>query len=160
MQFSEKVFEKAEKEYDYMFVRRTNRMINLTKQFFLIIISTGIIAVLNFFINSNRPILELQNDEMTFEMLSNIDKNIIFLDTRNSEKFNKKHITNALNLSEESFNSQIEKFLDMWNHNHIVVVYCDSLSCNSSRKIAERLKSDYEIKDVFILKDDWQKWER
>ena len=117
-----------------------------------------IFAMANFLINPHRPDLSLKSDELTIPMTNRLPANLIIVDARNKNEFAADHIENAINLSEEKFDTQLGAFLDVWNPDSVILVYCSSSGCNSSRSIAERLKNECQIKNVFILKDDWKKW--
>ena len=131
---------------------------NIVKNTVIIIFAAIIFAVGNFFINPNQPNLSLKPDELTIPMTSRLPANLIIVDARNEKEFAAGHIENAINLSEEKFDTQLGAFLDVWNPDSAILVYCSSSGCNSSRSIAERLKNECQIMNVFILKDDWTKW--
>ena len=85
---------------------------------------------------------------------------MIIVDARNEKDFTIGHIRGAVNLSEAKFDSQLGYFLDVWTPESTILVYCNVGQCNSSRAVADRLKNECRIKNVFVLKDDWRKWEK
>ena len=132
----------------------------IIKDFILIsIISIGF-ATANYFINANRPNTELLPDEITLKSVNRLPTNLIIVDARSISDFNKGHIKNAVNLSEAKFDEQLGAFLDIWTPESTILVYCNSGSCNSSRNIADKLKHECNIKNVYVLKDDWKKWKK
>ena len=84
----------------------------------------------------------------------------ILVDARNQDDFESGHISGALNLNEDGFDVQIGNLLDVWSPEKSVAVYCNPSNCDSSAKIARRLKHDYGIEKVFVLDGDWRKWKK
>lgn len=124
----------------------------------IILFISGVFALANFFLNPNAPDLSLRPDEIMLSQITRLPQNLIIVDARSQKDFKKGHIENALNLSEEKFDTQLGEFLDVWTPEATILVYCNVGQCNSSRAIADRLKNECQIKNVFVLKDDWTKW--
>lgn len=133
-------------------------IMKIIRNSFLIFIFSGFFAFANFLINPNRPNLELASDEITLSSIKKLSQNAIIVDARSPAEFADAHIEGAINLSEEKFDTQLGDFLDAWTPESTIIVYCGNAQCNSSRNIANRLKNECEIKNVFVLKDDWRKW--
>ncbi len=130
------------------------------KHAILILLVSSLLAAANFAINPHRPDLSLKPDEITLSQKNRLPKNLIIVDARNEKDFTKGHIRGAVNLSEAKFDSQLGDFLDVWTPESTILVYCNVGQCNSSRAVADRLKNECRIKNVFVLKDDWRKWEK
>lgn len=130
------------------------------KNLILVITISAFIGLLNYVFNPNRPNLELASDELNLEMAQNFAKqnSMLIIDARSKDDFFKGHILSAINLSEENFDEQITVFLDAWSPETKIIVYCSSSECNSSRNIANKLKNEFQIKNVFVLKGDWTQW--
>lgn len=126
----------------------------------LIFIASCVFAAVNFAINPHKPDLSLKPDEITLSQKERLPRNLIIVDARNERDFTKGHIKGAVNLSEEKFDSQLGDFLNVWTPGSTILVYCNVGQCNSSRAVADRLKNECQIKNVFLLKDDWRKWEK
>lgn len=132
----------------------------IVKKICIIFFVSCVLAAANFTINPYRPDLSLKPDEITLSQKERLPKNLIIVDARNEKDFTKGHIRGAVNLSEAKFDSQLGDFLDVWTPESTILVYCNVGQCNSSRAIADRLKNECRIKNVFVLKDDWRKWEK
>jgi len=132
----------------------------MIKRFTIICTIAFAIGFINFLLNPNHPTLGLLEDEIKIGGIAKLSTPLVIVDARSKVEFEKAHIENAINLSEDSFNSDLGNFLDVWTPESTVLVYCDTELCNSSRSIAKRLKEECEIKNVFILKDDWKKWKK
>ena len=83
----------------------------------------------------------------------------IFVDARSKERFDSGHIQGAILLNNENWDSLSSKFLDAWDPDKKTVVYCDGGSCDASREVAERLKREFQIKNVYVLKGGWPAWQ-
>ena len=125
----------------------------LIKDIFILFIFSAVIALCNYALNSHRPNTELLPDELTFEMLAKLPPPIMFIDARSEEEFSSGHLENAYNISESQFDAHLSAFLDDWLPESVLVVYCNPGTCNSSRNIADRLKSRYKNLN-FIFYDD------
>jgi len=82
-----------------------------------------------------------------------------WVDARPLTQFDKGHVPGALLLNLENWDSLIPKFLDAWDPDKTVIVYCDGGSCDASRAVADRLRDDYQIKPIYVLKGGWPAWQ-
>ena len=132
----------------------------LIRDIFILFIISAVVALCNYALNPHRPNIELLPDELTLEMLEELPPPIMFIDARPAEEFSSGHLGNAYNISESQFDAHLSAFLDEWLPESALVVYCNPGTCNSSRNIADRLKKECGMKKVYVLKDDWRKWEK
>ena len=63
-------------------------------------------------------------------------------------------------LNEDQWDVQIETVLLRWQPGTRVVVYCDDTACAASRHVAERLRQDYRLPDVWVLHGGWTAWRK
>jgi rhodanese-related sulfurtransferase len=84
--------------------------------------------------------------------------NVIWVDARPDEEFARDHVSGALSLNEDRWNELLPQFLAVWSPGKKVVVYCSSLSCNTSREVARRLRKEAQLTDVFVLEGGWEAW--
>jgi len=84
--------------------------------------------------------------------------NVIWVDARPDEEFARDHVPGALSLNEDRWNELLPQFLAVWSPGTKVVVYCSSLSCNTSREVARRLRREAQLPDVFVLEGGWEAW--
>ena len=96
--------------------------------------------------------------------LVNIDQarawgdNAIWVDARPDEEFARDHAPGALSLNEDRWNELLPQLLAVWSPGKKIVVYCSSLSCNTSREVARRLHKEAQLTDVFVLEGGWEAW--
>ncbi len=95
--------------------------------------------------------------EQTYQLYR--DGRAIFIDTRYREEFESGHIRNAVNLPANSSRDEIMVFLKPIQKNKIIVTYCSSPYCNSSRRLAGFLSyRGYEMVYVFLA--GFEEWEK
>jgi rhodanese-related sulfurtransferase len=82
----------------------------------------------------------------------------IWVDARPDNEFEREHVPGALSLNEDRWNELLPQFLAVWSPEKKVVVYCSTQGCNASREVAHRLRSEAQLKDVFVLEGGWEEW--
>jgi rhodanese-related sulfurtransferase len=97
-------------------------------------------------------------DEVTIAMVRTWGDKVLWVDARTRSKYDHAHIPGAVLLNEDEWNSLVSKFLDAWDPDVPVVVYCDGGSCDASHAIAERLRTELKIEKVHVLKGGWSAW--
>ena len=88
------------------------------------------------------------------------DRNVIWVDARPDEEFARDHVPSALPLNEDRWNELLPQFLAAWSPGKKVVVYCSAESCDLAREVAERLRKESQLSDVFVLEGGWEAWVR
>ena len=84
--------------------------------------------------------------------------NVIWVDARPDEEFEREHIPGAISLNEDRWNELLPQMLTTWSPEKQVVVYCSSESCGSSREVARKLREQARLKNVFVLEGGWEAW--
>ena len=100
----------------------------------------------------------LPSELVTVDQARTWGGNVIWVDARPDEEFTRDHVPGALSLNEDRWNELLPPFLAMWSPEKKVVVYCSSLSCNTSREVARRLRKEAQLSDVFVLEGGWEAW--
>lgn len=83
---------------------------------------------------------------------------VTWVDARPDEEFARDHVPGALPLNEDRWNELQPQFLAAWSPGKKVVVYCSAESCDLAREVAERLRKEAQIPDVFVLEGGWEAW--
>lgn len=83
---------------------------------------------------------------------------VTWVDARPDEEFARDHVPGALPLNEDRWNELLPQFLAAWSPEKKVVVYCSAESCDLAREVAERLRKEAQIPDVFVLEGGWEAW--
>lgn len=84
---------------------------------------------------------------------------VLWVDARPQEEFEKGHVPGALLLNEDDWNGLLPAVLAAWKPAGKVVVYCSRESCNASHGVAERLRNEAGLKNVYVLPGGWEEWE-
>ena len=84
--------------------------------------------------------------------------NVIWVDARPEEEFEREHIPGAVLLNEDRWNELLPQMLAVWSPEKRVVVYCGSESCGSSREVARKLRQQAQLGNVFVLEGGWEGW--
>lgn len=118
-------------------------------------------AVLNAWLNPNTPPwnpMQLVEGEIVLEHLLEWEDDYILVDARAPEAYGAGHMPDAINLYAGEFDVQILNLLDVWSPDRSVIVYCDSRQCDASAEMAARLKEDFQMERVYVLKGGWESW--
>jgi rhodanese-related sulfurtransferase len=84
---------------------------------------------------------------------------VLWIDARPQEEYEKGHIPGALSLNEDDWNNLLPAVLAAWSPERKLVVYCSRVSCNASHGVAERLRNEAGLKNVYVLPGGWEEWE-
>jgi rhodanese-related sulfurtransferase len=94
---------------------------------------------------------ELDSSDLYQMMIRN--ENIIVIDTRTEECYNRLHIPNSINIPHRNMNEINTKNLDK---SYLYVTYCDGIGCNASTKGAlNMLKLNFKVKELLGGLDWW-----
>lgn len=85
----------------------------------------------------------------------NIDQEVIVIDARTSEAYEKEHIPGAISFPHRSMNEESVKSLD---NEALHITYCDGIGCNASTKGAIKLtKLGFKVKELMGGLDWWKR---
>lgn len=118
-------------------------------------------AVMNAWLNPNTPPwnpMHLVEGEIELEQLLDWEDPYILVDARTPEAYHSAHIPGAINLYAGEFDTQILKLLELWSPDHSLVIYCDSRQCDASAEMAVRLREDFQMDRVYVLKGGWDSY--
>jgi rhodanese-related sulfurtransferase len=100
-----------------------------------------------------------QSDEVTLDAAAAWGETVLWVDARPDADFNAAHIPGAVPLNEDRWDDLLPGVLDHWDPSNKVVVYCSSLSCQTSRDVARRLRDEVNLPNVFVLQGGWEAWQ-
>lgn len=84
----------------------------------------------------------------------------LWVDARTDEQFNAAHVPGALQLNEDRWDELLHEMLGVWSADKKVVVYCSRLTCHASHEVAERLRKEAGLKNVYVLDGGWEEWQK
>jgi rhodanese-related sulfurtransferase len=87
--------------------------------------------------------------------------NVIWVDARPTDEFERDHIPSAASLNEDHWGEGLPQFLAKdWSPEKKIVVYCSAASCNLAEDVARRLREEARLpNDIRILKGGWEAWQ-
>jgi rhodanese-related sulfurtransferase len=85
-------------------------------------------------------------------------QNPLWVDARSAAAFSSGHIAAAIRLTEPEWESLLPALLDRWTPGGVILVYCDTSSCQTSARIAARLRRELGTDSVYALIGGWEAW--
>ena len=98
------------------------------------------------------------SETVTVDLARSWGDNALWVDARPDNEFERDHVPGAIQLNEDRWNDLLGPFLATWSPEKKVVVYCSTQSCNLAIEVAQRLRNETQIKDVFVLQGGWEEW--
>lgn len=98
-------------------------------------------------------------DEISVQEAERLGPQALWLDARPDAQFEAAHVPGAIQLNEDRWNELLPVALKEWSPARTTVVYCSSQSCGASREVAERLRKEAGLKQVFVLDGGWESWQ-
>jgi len=83
---------------------------------------------------------------------------VLWIDARVTGEYQQNHIPGAISLNDDNFESELASVLNAWQPGSKVIVYCDTQLCDASHAMAERLRNEVGIPEVWILYGGWRAW--
>jgi rhodanese-related sulfurtransferase len=104
------------------------------------------------------PLNLLSPGEIDLSTLSSLpDLDILWVDTRSKAKFKSRHIPGAVLLNNEDWERLVSIFYDRWQPGYRVVVYGE-LDSDNAHEIANRLRKESMIENIWVLKGGYEVW--
>lgn len=97
-------------------------------------------------------------DEVAASEVRALGDKVLWVDARPRAKFEAEHLPGAVSLNEDEWDRLVPTFLDAWEPEKTVVVYCDGGSCDASHAVARRLREDLKLENVRVLKGGMKAW--
>lgn len=138
---------------------------NLVKEICLLAILSFIGAVATHFYHPQAPAWYVHQDpakegEVTMSQIhSQWNDEVLWIDARSREDFEKEHIPNAILLNEAEVDALLFEHFDRIQSNEKpIVIYCNGLSCEASHRMRDYLKERIAIDQIFVLRGGWDAW--
>jgi rhodanese-related sulfurtransferase len=81
---------------------------------------------------------------------------VLWVDARPEDAYEAGHWPGAYRLGLDDWSGGLGRMLPDWDPESTIVVYCDGEECQSSRKVAARLRAELESETVFWLVGGWE----
>jgi rhodanese-related sulfurtransferase len=82
---------------------------------------------------------------------------VMWVDSRSAEQYLLDRIPGAMPLNEAMWSTLLPDILTAGKGKRMIV-YCEDDACGSARSVADRLKRDGQIADVYVLKGGFAAW--
>ncbi|HRE79970.1 MAG TPA: rhodanese-like domain-containing protein [Opitutaceae bacterium] len=84
---------------------------------------------------------------------------VLWVDARSRAAYAKGHIPGALLLNEEEWESLLGPFIEAWDSQPHIIVYCSSSQCRASASVVRRLGAELSIEKARVLHGGWEAWQ-
>jgi rhodanese-related sulfurtransferase len=86
------------------------------------------------------------------------EREVLWVDARPRKLFEQGHIDGAILLNEDEWSTLVAPFLNEWDPDKPIVVYCDGGGCQASKAVAHRLRTELQLENIHVLKGGWKEW--
>ena len=84
---------------------------------------------------------------------------VIWIDARSIDEYEAGHYSGAIHIDESDWDKGLVALMDIWlEAPRPIVVYCGSKDCNSSRRLADRLRQSLPESEIYNLKGGLKEW--
>jgi len=83
---------------------------------------------------------------------------VLWVDARPRREFDADHLEGAVLLNEDEWNALIPEFLNAWDPDVPIVVYCGGGGCQASKAVAARLRTELQMENIHVLKGGLRAW--
>ena len=136
---------------------------HLLRDCILLLLLATIPALLAGWIHPKRPAWSWHQprvDEVDLDEISRWSAPVLWIDARTASAYQTQHVPGAILLNEGEWEQQLPRFLEAWQPNARIVVYCDSSACDASQAVALRLQRELNLTDIHVLQGGWATWLR
>lgn len=99
--------------------------------------------------------LAFETDAWDLKVALEAQENVVVVDARSLDAFQKEHIPGAINIPHRRMNQETTHHLDK---SALVVTYCDGIGCNASTKGALNMaKQGFRVKELIGGLDWWKR---
>jgi rhodanese-related sulfurtransferase len=99
--------------------------------------------------------LAFETDSWDLKVALEAGENIVVVDARSPQAYQKEHIPGAINIPHRTMNQETTKQIDKAS---LVVTYCDGIGCNASTKGALNMtKLGFRVKELMGGLDWWNR---
>jgi rhodanese-related sulfurtransferase len=84
----------------------------------------------------------------------------VWVDVRNSERFESAHIPGAVHFSEAEAEAGLEAVRRVWKSSRKLGVYGEGIGSDRAERVAKLLKTELGTREVYLLEGGWAAWPR
>ena len=99
--------------------------------------------------------LAFETDAWDLKAALDAGENVVVIDARSHDAYNKEHIPGAINVPHRQMNPETTQAID---RSALVVTYCDGIGCNASTKGALKMvKLGFRVKELIGGLEWWKR---
>ncbi len=99
--------------------------------------------------------LAFETDSWDLKVALESGENVVIIDSRSPEAYQKEHIQGAVNIPHREMNAETTSSLE---RSALVVIYCDGIGCNASTKGALNMtRLGFRVKELIGGLDWWKR---
>jgi rhodanese-related sulfurtransferase len=121
-------------------------------------VMTAMIALLAIPPIHSEPSPPLREHEVELRTALEWGESVIWVDVREREQFDKEHIPGAIPMGSGDWEEGLAALLEAWQPESKTVVYCDAKDCELSKNIADRLRTEAGLENIYYLRGGWPAW--
>lgn len=133
----------------------------IVRQSLILVFLAVVLGGLNGWLNPATPPWDpetLGAGEVNLATVDSWGSGVLWVDARSEGEFEDGHIPGAVLLNEDQFDELLLGLLEEWDGAMPLVVYCDCRQCGASGAVAGRLREDFAMEEVYVLKGGWREW--
>ncbi|MCM8537143.1 MAG: rhodanese-like domain-containing protein [Lentisphaeraceae bacterium] len=85
-------------------------------------------------------------------------KNILWLDARSKNKYEKDHVPEALYVSFADWEASLAQIFERYSDDQVIIVYCNE-ECSTSKNIASQLRQELGNDRIYYLIGGFDAWQ-
>jgi rhodanese-related sulfurtransferase len=85
--------------------------------------------------------------------------NALWIDARSATDFAAGHVPEAVSLNEEDWDAGFAHFIEKWDGERPLIVYCGGERCHASESVARRLRRELGFENIHVLHGGWAAWQ-
>jgi rhodanese-related sulfurtransferase len=102
----------------------------------------------------------VDSGQVTLTQAKNWGDTVLWIDARPEAEFARAHVPGAMQLNEDNWDGLLREVLTAWTPERKLVVYCSRQTCNASHTVAERLRHEAGLTNVYVLEGGWEEWQK
>ena len=98
--------------------------------------------------------------EVTPDEVARWSGRTLWVDARSEVAYLRGHIPGAILCNEDAWHRLLPGFFETWQPHMKVVVYCSVTDCDASQAVAQRLRRELNLSDIYVLRGGWTAWQQ
>lgn len=126
-----------------------------------ILLLSGLFALLTAWLHPRAPDFQasrLSEGEISLTHALERYPEALWVDARGRTQWQQGHVPGSVAISEDEWDNGVFEILEHWKPGSVIIVYCESAGCASSKAIALRLQRELQFEHIYHLRGGWEAW--